>query len=371
VDQGFWKGRRVLVTGHTGFKGSWLCLWLQRLSANVVGYSLPPPTNPSLYEAANVNAGMVSIIGDVRDYSRLHQCVDEHRPEVVFHMAAQSVVRASYDDPIETYSTNVMGTVNLLESVRQMPGRAVTVNVTSDKSYENREWLWGYRETDRLGGHDPYSNSKACSELVTQAFADSFFSAGAEGTGKSLASARAGNVIGGGDWTRDQLVPDVVNSLRQGRQVVLRNPQSVRPWQFVLDCLCGYLTLAEKLWSDGAKYCGPWNFGPGQEDTLSVRELVERLVARWPGKASWVQDPNSHPHEAAMLRLDTSKAVQQLGWRPRLSVSEALDWIVDWYRPYFDGVEAKKLCIDQIERFDRKAQAGNASRDPENASLHS
>lgn len=365
MDQGFWKGRRVFVTGHTGFKGSWLSLWLQHRSANVVGYALPPPTNPSLFEAAKVKAGMTSIVGDVRDYPRLQQCLEEHRPEIVFHMAAQSVVRASYDDPIETYSTNVMGTVHLLEAMRRLPGRAAIVNVTSDKSYENKEWVWGYRETDRLGGHDPYSNSKACSELATQAFADSFFSE--KETGKIIASARGGNVIGGGDWTRDQLVPDAVNALRQGRAIVLRNPQAVRPWQFVLDCLGGYLTLAQRLWSEGEKYAGPWNFGPQQDDTLSVRELVERLVRAWPGKAGWVQDPGSHPHEAATLRLDTSKTVQQLGWKPRLSVFEALEWIVDWYRGHFDGADARALCTEQIGRFERKVPGAGETRDSKSA----
>jgi len=352
VDRSFWKDRNVFVTGHTGFKGSWLCLWLQRLSANVVGYSLPAPTNPSLYEAADIKARMISIIGDVRDYPRLRESLEKHRPEIVFHMAAQSVVRSSYQDPVETYSTNVMGTVNLLEAMRHVSGRAVVVNVTSDKSYENKEWIWGYRETDRLGGHDPYSNSKACSELVTQAFTDSYFSA--EDTGKSIATARAGNVIGGGDWTYDQLVPDVVNAFREGRPAVLRNPHAVRPWQFVLDCLGGYMTLAEKLSLEGTRYAGPWNFGPHQDDTLSVRDLVERLIGKWPGKASWVQDADSHPHEASTLRLDTSKTIQQLGWKPRLVVTEALDWIVDWYARYFQGAKAKALCLEQIQRFEEK-----------------
>jgi CDP-glucose 4,6-dehydratase len=355
VDPKFWKGRKVFITGHTGFKGSWLSLWLQRLSADVVGYSLPAPTSPALYDVAGVASGMESIAGDVRDYPRLRESLEKHRPEIVFHMAAQSVVRLSYQDPIDTYSTNVMGTVNLLEAMRHVPGRTAVVNVTSDKSYENKEWIWGYRETDRLGGYDPYSNSKACSELVTQAFGDSFFSAAAgKDTGKSIASARAGNVIGGGDWTHDQLVPDVVNAFREGRPAVLRNPQAVRPWQFVLDCLGGYMTLAEKLTLEGTRYAGPWNFGPHQDDTLSVRDLVERLIGKWPGKASWAQDSASHPHEAGSLRLDTSKTVQQLGWRPRLVVTEALDWIVDWYARYFQGEKAKALCLEQIRRFEER-----------------
>ena len=343
----------MFITGHTGFKGSWLSLWLQRLSADVVGYSLPAPTNPSLYEVANVTASMVSVVGDVRDYQRLRASLEMHRPEVVFHMAAQSVVSLSYQNPIDTYSTNVMGTVNLLEAMRHISGRTAIINVTSDKSYANREWIWGYRETDRLGGYDPYSNSKACSELVTQAFTDSFFSAGTnEDSGKSIATARAGNVIGGGDWTRDQLVPDVVNAFHEGRPAILRNPHAVRPWQFVLDCLGGYMTLAEKLFLEGRRYGGPWNFGPHQRDTLAVQELVERLMNRWPGKASWVQDAGSHPHESGCLRLDTSKTIQLLGWTPRLVVTEALDWIVDWYERYFQGAEPKALCVEQIERFE-------------------
>jgi CDP-glucose 4,6-dehydratase len=358
LDPRFWKGRRVFVTGHTGFKGSWLSLWLQRLSADVVGYSLPAPTTPSLFEVANVATGMSSLVGDVRDYSRLRESLDKHRPEIIFHMAAQSVVRLSYQDPIDTYSTNVMGTVNLLEAMRHLPGRAAVVNVTSDKCYENKEWIWGYRESDRLGGYDPYSNSKACSELVSQAFSDSYFSSGTDpDPARSIATARAGNVIGGGDWTPDQLVPDVVNALHEGRPVVLRNPQATRPWQFVLDCLGGYMTLAERLFLEGRQYGGPWNFGPRDEDTLTVQELVERLVKKWPGKGSWVQDPGSQPHEAGSLRLDSSKTNQRLGWKPRLVVTEALDWVVEWYERYFQGGGAKALCFEQIERFEQKNPA--------------
>jgi CDP-glucose 4,6-dehydratase len=358
MDPRFWKDRNVFITGHTGFKGSWLSLWLQRLSARVVGYSLPAPTVPSLYEVADVKSGMVSIVGDVRDYRRLKESLEKNRPEIVFHMAAQSVVRLSYQDPVDTYSTNVMGTVNLLEALRQLPGKIAVVNVTTDKTYENNEWVWGYRETDRLGGHDPYSNSKACSELVTQSFRDSFFAPVAgNGSGKSIATARAGNVIGGGDWTPDQLIPDVVSAFREGRPAVLRNPQAVRPWQFVLDCLGGYMTLAEKIVAEGAKYSGPWNFGPYPEDTLSVQGMVERLIDKWPGKAAWTRDTNAHPHEAGSLRLDTSKTTLQLGWTPRLVVTEALDWIVDWYGRYFQGADPRPLCLEQIERFEHKRPA--------------
>lgn len=355
MNPNFWRDRKVFITGHTGFKGSWLSLWLQRLSAQVVGYSLPPPTDPSLFEVADVASGMVSITGDVRDYDHLRECLAEHEPEIIFHLAAQSVVRESYEQPIETYSTNVMGTVNLLEATRQLPGRTVLVNVTSDKCYENREWIWGYRESDRLGGHDPYSNSKACAELVTQSFRDSFFAAtAAEARGKLIATARAGNVIGGGDWTRDQLIPDTMTAFHEGRSVVLRNPQAVRPWQFVLDCLGGYMTLAEKLSLEGDDYTGAWNFGPRLEDTLPVQRIVERLIEQWPGEASWSLDERSHPHEAGCLRLDTSNTALRLGWTPRLVLTESLDWITDWYGRYFQGANPQALCREQIDRFQEK-----------------
>lgn len=364
MDRSFWKGRRVLVTGHTGFKGSWLCIWLQTLGADVVGYALPPPTDPSLFEAAKVAAGMTSITGDVRNYDLLRSSLAAHRPEVVLHLAAQSVVRQSYEDPVDTYSTNVMGTVNLLEAMRHVPGHAAVVNVTSDKCYRNNEWPWGYRESDPLGGHDPYSNSKACSELVTQAFADSYFGPDRSGQGepqKSVATARAGNVIGGGDWTRDQLVPDLVAAFRDNRPVVLRNPLAVRPWQFVLDCLDGYLTLAEKLFAAGPAYAGAWNFGPRQDDVVTVQALVERFAARWPRTPGWVLDKGCHPHEAAMLRLDPSKALQHLDWRPRLDVAQAVDWIVEWYRDYFAGEDPRSVCMAQIHRYESGRAAGQPS----------
>ena len=352
----FWQGRKVFITGHTGFKGSWLCLWLQRLSAQVIGFSLPPPTQPSLFEVARVADDMVSIHGDVRDYAALQEALNTHQPDIIFHMAAQSVVRESYDQPVDTYSTNVMGTVNLLEAVRHLPGRAAVINITTDKVYQNNEWVWGYRETDRLGGHDPYSNSKACSELVTQSFKDSFFSAPSDKSkAKLIGTGRAGNVIGGGDWTRDQLVPDVINAFQQNRPVVLRSPKSVRPWQFVLDCLGGYMTLAEKMYLQGDDYAGNWNFGPRLEDTLPVQQIVERIISKWPGQASWSLDPGRHPHEAGCLRLDTSKTLLQLGWKPRLALTESLDWIVEWYTQYFNNADPRAVCLEQIARFESKA----------------
>lgn len=355
MDTNFWKGRKVFITGHTGFKGSWLSLWMQRMSAQAVGYSLPPPTDPSLFEVADVGAGMVSIEGDVRDAAHLRESMEKHKPEIVIHMAAQSIVRASYLDPVETYSTNVMGTVNVLEGIRHLPGRVAFVNVTTDKCYRNNEWIWGYRETDRLGGHDPYSNSKACSELVTQSFRDSFFGAGSgHDANKMIATARAGNVIGGGDWTHDQLIPDIVNAFRESRPVVLRSPQAVRPWQFVLDCLGGYMILAERLFLKGQDYASAWNFGPRLEDTLPVQAIVERMIEAWPGKASWVADTGTHPHEAGCLRLDTSKSALELGWSPRLTLTESLEWIGQWYGKYFQGEGARNLCQEQIARFEEK-----------------
>jgi CDP-glucose 4,6-dehydratase len=352
MNPNFWKDRKVFITGHTGFKGSWLSLWLQRLSAKVVGYSLPAPTDPSLFEVADVVSGMTSIEGDIRDYQHLQASLEEHQPEIVFHLAAQSVVRESYENPIETYSSNVMGTVNLLEAVRHLPKQVALVNVTSDKCYQNNEWIWGYRESDRLGGHDPYSNSKACAELVTQSFMDSFFNvADEQQSSKWIATARAGNVIGGGDWTRDQLIPDVLNAFHENRPVVLRSPKSVRPWQFVLDCLRGYVILAERLFEHGHGFTGPWNFGPRVEDTLPVQAIVERLIEKWPGDASWELDAHAHPHEAGCLRLDVTKSTLQLDWHPQLPLAHSLDWIVDWYVHYFRGDEPKGLCLEQIDQF--------------------
>jgi CDP-glucose 4,6-dehydratase len=353
MDESFWKNRRVLITGHTGFKGSWLALWLRALSADVVGYALGPPTRPALFDVAGVADGMRSIIGDVRDFPRLRDAIAGHRPEIVFHMAAQSVVRASYADPVETYSTNVMGTVHVLEAMRHLPGPWAIVNVTTDKVYRNNEWVWGYRESDDLGGHDPYASSKACSELATQSFVASYLAAGgaSDYTNRRVATARAGNVIGGGDWTADQLVPDAVRAFGEGRPVSLRNPDHVRPWQFVLDCLLGYVTLAERLATDREDLSGPWNFGPAEDQLWRVADVVERLASRWPKPARWVHDGGVHPHETRMLRLDSSKSRQMLGWKPVLPIEEALDWIVEWYGGHYDGQPAATLCRTQIDRY--------------------
>ncbi len=345
----FWKGKKVLVTGHTGFKGSWLCLWLQQVGAEVVGYALEPPTLPSLFEVARVGEGMTSIEADVRDLGRLRATVAEHRPDVVLHLAAQAIVRAGYDDPIETYSTNVMGTVNLLEAIRREPSARAVVIVTSDKCYDNLEIERGYVEGDVLGGRDPYSNSKGCAELVTRAYRDSFL-AEAESP-VAVASARAGNVVGGGDWGRDRLVPDIMRSFLERQPLYVRNPKATRPWQHVLDPVGGYLTLAERLYQDGGRFAEAWNFGPADEDPLPVGALVERILEHWDEPIEVEVDPGPHPHEHHLLRLDPAKARTRLGWIARLSLPETLGWIVEWYRAYRDGGDMKAATESQIERY--------------------
>jgi CDP-glucose 4,6-dehydratase len=350
----FWRGKRVFVTGHTGFKGSWLAIWLESAGAQLTGYALAPPTSPNHYELSGAGRGITSIVADVRDYDRLKAAIAEHRPEIVLHLAAQSVVRASYADPRETYDVNVMGTVNVLEAVRQVGGVKAVVNVTTDKVYENREWLWGYREVDPLGGHDPYSNSKACSELVTNAFRDSFFSPKAFAEhGVALGSARAGNVIGGGDWTQDQLLPDAIRAFGRGEPVHLRNPGATRPWQFVLEPLQGYLMLAERLYQDGPAFAGGWNFGPADADAKPVKWMVEKLAELWGEGARWTQDAGKHPHEAGFLKLDSSKAHAELGWLPRLRVDTALEWLVEWYKHQAHGGDVRAKTTEQIRKYER------------------
>lgn len=347
----FWAGKRVLVTGHTGFKGGWLALWLQALGADVVGLSLAPPTTPSLFRQARVAEGMTSLHGDIRDLDVVRDAMATHEPEIVFHLAAQSLVRASYRAPVETYATNVMGTVHVLEAMRQVGSARVGVVVTSDKCYENREsMLWGYREHDPMGGHDPYSNSKGCAELVAAAYRDSFFG-GPQGLPLALATARAGNVLGGGDWAEDRLVPDIVRAFAVGRPVHIRRPDAVRPWQHVLEPLGGYLRLAERLWAEGDERAGAWNFGPDEEDARPVGHVVEQMIERWGNGATAVLDDGPHPHEATYLRLDCSKARALLDWRPRLSLDQALAWTVEWYREVDRGAEARALTTDQIHRY--------------------
>ena len=354
MNSAFWSGRKVLVTGHTGFKGSWLCMWLDRLGADVVGYALDPPTQPSLFITASVESCLhASAHGDVRDLEHLSGLIRSHEPEIVFHLAAQSVVRSSYDDPLETYSTNVIGTATLLQAIRAAGRRLSVVNVTTDKVYRNREWIWGYRENDELGGRDPYSNSKACAELVTESFRESYFPPSELARhGVALASARAGNVIGGGDWTRDQLIPDIIRAFTSGRPVQIRQPNSTRPWQHVLDCLSGYILLAEKLSADGATYSTAWNFGPRPSDVKAVSWITDCLVQAWGGDASWHVDAGAHPHEARMLRLDSSNAMEVLGWTPRLDLPRALAWTAKWYKSISAGGSARDLCLQQIKEYE-------------------
>lgn len=348
----FWRGKRVLITGHTGFKGGWLSLWLQQAGAELIGYSLAAPTRPSLFELAGIARGMRSLEGDVRDLQRLDATIREHRPEIVLHLAAQPLVRESYRDPVSTYATNVMGTVHLLEAVRRAESVRAVVVVTSDKCYENREWASGYRENEAMGGFDPYSSSKGCAELVTAAYRNSFFTGGAERGAKPLvASTRAGNVIGGGDWADDRLVPDVVRAFAAGRAVIIRNPHAIRPWQHALEPLHGYLMLAERLYNGEASFAEGWNFGPHDADTQSVSWIVQRLADAWGNGAAWVSDSRENPHEAHHLKLDCSKARNVLGWTPKLAIDAAIEWTVEWYRCHRAGGDLRRLTHDQIVRY--------------------
>jgi CDP-glucose 4,6-dehydratase len=352
VNPAFWRDKRVLITGHTGFKGSWLCLLLNALGARVAGFAMDPPTQPNLFSLARVDELVDSTIGDVRDLIALAAKVRSFEPHVVLHMAAQSVVLQSYEDPIETYATNVIGTATTLEAIRRAKQPCTIVNVTTDKVYENCNWVWGYRETDALGGRDPYSNSKACAELVARSYRDSFFPLSSWPEHQvALASARAGNVIGGGDWTSRQLIPDAIAAFQQGRPIVLRHPDAIRPWQHVLDCLAGYMTLAQALAADAHKYSGEWNFGPGESDARPVSYVVESLGAHWDVKPVWTQDAVKHAHEERQLKLDASKAATELAWRCQLTFDEALRWVASWYRRFHGGADARELCREQIQEY--------------------
>lgn len=352
TDSAFWKGKKVFLTGHTGFKGSWLSIWLHQLGAAVTGYALDPPTDPSLFELAGVGELVDSVIADVRDLERLRSEMQKAQPEFVIHMAAQPLVRDSYRIPVETYAINVMGTVNLLEAVRSCPGVRAVVNVTTDKVYENREWVWGYRENEQLGGYDPYSNSKGCSELVTAAYRSSYFNPQQfDRHGVAVATARAGNVIGGGDWATDRLVPDIVRAMLAGEPVHIRNPHAIRPWQHVLEPLSGYLTLARVLFEEGCRSAEAWNFGPEDRDARPVQWIVDRLCQRWEEGASFLLDQGDHPHEAHYLKLDCSKSRDGLGWTPRWCLETALESIVAWTKVYRDGGDVREICRAQINAY--------------------
>jgi CDP-glucose 4,6-dehydratase len=350
----FWKRKRVLITGNTGFKGAWLSLWLDRLGADVHGYSLSVPTEPSLFRLCHLSETVPTTFGDIRDLARVSDVVDRVKPEVVFHMAAQALVRRSYVDPVETYSTNVMGTVHVMEAVRRTGGVKAVIVVTSDKCYETSHGIWGHRETDPLGGFDPYSSSKACCELVTDAYRSSFFSTEAQSAG--IASVRAGNVIGGGDWAKDRLIPDMISAFLLKQPVVIRNPHAVRPWQHVLEPLRGYVAVAERLFNGEAEYAEPWNFGPSEGDARPVRWIVDRLVARWGDGASWKLDGGAHPHESSYLRLDCSKARHTLKWTPTWSLETSLDKVVDWYRAYASSDDMRSKTLEQIGEYEAATQ---------------
>jgi CDP-glucose 4,6-dehydratase len=356
IDGQFWRGRRVLVTGHTGFKGGWLSLWLQSLGAEVSGLSRGVPSDPSVYELARVREGMTrEIDADIRDAEAVAEAVRTLDPEIVIHMAAQPLVRLSFAEPRETFETNVMGTVNVLDAVRRSPSVRVVVNVTSDKCYENRGWEWGYREDEAMGGHDPYSSSKGAAELVTSAYRRSFF---ADPDGPRLASARAGNVIGGGDWGAERLVSDIARAMISGDTLYVRNPTSVRPWQHVLNPLSGYLLLAQSLWSDPELADG-WNFGPVESDAVPVSEIVEGLRSRFDGRPAWEFDPGPHPHEAHYLKLDSSRAHVRLGWAPLVPLATTLDTIVAWYQAYLAESDMRAVTLGQIEQLTAGARAAS------------
>lgn len=348
----FYAGKKIFLTGHTGFKGSWLSMWLHEMGAQVTGFALDPPTNPSLYKLANVSQLLNSVVADIRDFDKLKAEMVKFTPDIVIHMAAQPLVRDSYKIPLETYAVNVMGTVHLLEGVRSCPSVRAVVNVTTDKVYENREWDWGYRENEPLGGFDPYSNSKGCSELVTSAYRLSYFNPQDYAQhGVAIASARAGNVIGGGDWADDRLVPDIIRAIMARTSVQIRNPFAIRPWQHVLEPLSGYLILARKLYEEGPTFSGGWNFGPSDDDAQPVEWVARKLCEKWGTGAAYLIDDDAHPHEANHLKLDCSKARRRLGWQPRWDLSTALDKIVSWTKEYIAGGDLRNTCLQQIQEY--------------------
>lgn len=349
-----WQDKKVFLTGHTGFKGAWLSIWLDSLGAKVTGYALRPPTKPSIFELCRLDRRIKSVIGDVRDASKLKRAMLAAKPEIVIHMAAQPLVRLSYKEPAETYETNVMGVVNLLEGVRACPSVRAVVNVTTDKCYENKEHARAFREDEPMGGYDPYSSSKGCSELVTSAYRNSFFNpADYKKHGVALASARAGNVIGGGDWAEDRLIPDIIRAGLRGEKVRIRNPRAIRPWQHVLEPLSGYLRLAEMLYTHGPRYAQAWNFGPDAGDAKDVEWIVKRMFSRWPEAAGYAIDKGRHPHEAHYLKLDSSKARKELDWAPRWHIGGAIDKIIEWTRAYKAGEDMREVCLKQIAEYSK------------------
>ena len=352
----FWKDKRVFLTGHTGFKGAWLSIWLNKLGANVTGFSLEPPTKPSLFEIASLHEKMKSLTGDIRDLSMLRKTLAVSRPDIVIHMAAQALVRESYKNPVETYATNVMGTVHILEAIREVSSVKAVVMVTSDKCYENRDMNRPFQEHEPMGGYDPYSNSKGCAELVIDAYRRSFFNGdAADSSLAAIASARAGNVIGGGDWAADRIIPDCMKALLENRKIVVRNPRATRPWQHVLEPLNGYLALAQKLYEKGKSFAEAWNFGPDEKDAVPVKSLVAQLCNQWNKNAEFIFSDSNGPHEAQYLKLDSTKARERLGWKPRWDITRALSSITAWYRAFQDNRDMHTFCQKQIEEYESAA----------------
>jgi CDP-glucose 4,6-dehydratase len=350
VNPAFWKGKKVFITGHTGFKGSWLSLWLQEMGAFVKGYALEPNTFPNLFTQANVAHNMHSEIGDITDLNHITESMKAFNPEVLIHMAAQPLVRLSYQEPVLTYATNVMGTVNVLEAARKCSNLKAIVSVTTDKCYENKEWAWGYRENEPMGGHDPYSSSKGCAELVTAAYRKSFFN---DENSAFLASARAGNVIGGGDWSADRLIPDILRAFEKKEPVIVRNPMSTRPWQHVLEPISGYLVLAQHLFEDGSNIAEGWNFGPKDEDCKPVSWILDKMVTNWGKGASWELDKNNNPHEAGYLKLDCSKAAMRLNWFPKWNLEYTLESIINWHQHYLAQKNIQEQCLLEIAKYQK------------------
>ncbi len=355
LNKTFWSGKKVFITGHTGFKGSWLTSWLKLLGASITGYSLPPQTNPSLFQVANVAEGITSLNGNILDLENLQKAIQTQQPDIIFHLAAQPLVHYSYQNPIETYAVNVMGTANLLQAVRSIDSTRVVIAVTSDKCYENREWVWGYRESDAMGGFDPYSSSKGCAELVVSAYRRSYFNTKNYDQHRvALATVRAGNVIGGGDWSEDRLIPDLVRSFIKKEVVSIRNPNACRPWQYILDILRGYLMLTEQLWHKGGQLADAWNFGPNDENIKSVSWIADKSVAIWGNDAKWALTENKFPHEATCLKLDCNKSRSILGWEPQMAIHDLLLQTLNWYKAHHHQENMEQFTLQQIKNYENK-----------------
>ena len=355
INSNFWKNKKVLLTGHTGFKGSWLSIWLKKLEVELIGFSKDIPTEPSLFKLAEVSENMISIIGDIKNFSLIQKTIQENQPDIIIHMAAQSLVRKSYEDPLETFSTNIMGTANVLEAIKMSEKTRVVINVTSDKCYENNGMEEKFSENSPMGGYDPYSSSKGCSELITSAFKNSFYNSKKFDSHKvALSTVRAGNVIGGGDWAKDRLIPDIIDSISKKIPTQIRNTNSVRPWQFVLEPLNGYLLLAERMWEKGNKFSEAWNFGPNDESCKSVKWILEKISKEWGEKFFWEEDHKENPHETSILKLDCKKAKERLGWETKLNINEALEWTINWYKKFLENSNMKEYTKKQIEEFESR-----------------